>query len=175
MGLLPFQQTLLIVTRLPFEGFVVTNKGAVHGKHLLWAVTTGGGESHFEIGAHPGFDVLSQPLQATAIYCGLNWLPPFAMQRRAAMTVSPAVGENFIDPKFEERRNAVPLHRVLPDDQIGARQRLLLGGNIDIEVRIELIKRANFDAFQRPCLFKHPFIRMGMMRIRMRINYKNHR
>ncbi|MBA1933086.1 glutathione-regulated potassium-efflux system ancillary protein KefF, partial [Escherichia coli] len=23
--------------------------------------------------------VLSQPLQATAIYCGLNWLPPFAM------------------------------------------------------------------------------------------------
>lgn len=47
---------------------------ALHGKHLLWAVTTGGGESHFEIGAHPGFDVLSQPLQATAIYCGLNWL-----------------------------------------------------------------------------------------------------
>ncbi len=29
---------------------------------------------------------------------------------------------------------------VLPDDQIGARQRLLLGGNIDIEVRIELIR-----------------------------------
>ena len=52
---------------------------ALHGKHLLWAVTTGGGESHFEIGAHPGFDVLSQPLQATAIYCGLNWLPPLAM------------------------------------------------------------------------------------------------
>ncbi|CSH34965.1 Uncharacterised protein [Shigella sonnei] len=83
--------------------------------------------------------------------------------------------QNFIDPKFKKRRNAVPLHRMLPDDQIGARQRLLLGGNIDIEVRIELIKRANFDAFQRPCLFKHPFIRMGMMRIRMRINYKNHR
>ncbi|MGQ7100649.1 hypothetical protein ACUOAQ_23275 [Escherichia sp. SP-MK] len=39
-------------------------------------MTTGGGESHFEIGAHPGFDVLSQPLQATAIYCGLNWLSP---------------------------------------------------------------------------------------------------
>lgn len=98
----------------------------------------------------------------------------FAMQRRTAVTVSPAVRENFIDPKFEERWNAVPLHRVLQDDQIGARQRLLLGGNIDIEVRIELIKRANFDAFQRPCLFKHPFIRMGMMRIRMRINYEDH-
>ena len=91
------------------------------------------------------------------------------------ISVSPAVRENFIDPKFEERRNAVPLHWVLPDDQIGTRQRLLFGGNVDIEVRIELIKRANFDAFQRPCLFKHPFIRMGMMRIWMRINYKNHR
>lgn len=52
---------------------------ALHGKHLLWAVTTGGGENHFAIGSHPGFDVLSQPLQATALYCGLKWLPPFAM------------------------------------------------------------------------------------------------
>ena len=99
----------------------------------------------------------------------------FAMQRLAAVTVSPAVRQNFIDPKFEERRNAVPLHRVLPDDQIGARQRLLLGGNIDIEVGVELVERAYLHALQRPCLFKHPFIRMGMMRIRMRINYKNHR
>lgn len=32
---------------------------ALHGKHLLWAVTTGGGESHFEIGAHPGFDAVA--------------------------------------------------------------------------------------------------------------------
>lgn len=52
---------------------------ALHGKQLLWAVTTGGGENHFDIGSHPGFDVLSQPLQATALYCGLKWLPPFAM------------------------------------------------------------------------------------------------
>ncbi|HFY6561193.1 TPA: NAD(P)H-dependent oxidoreductase, partial [Salmonella enterica subsp. enterica serovar Typhimurium] len=51
----------------------------LHGKHLLWAVTTGGGENHFAIGSHPGFDVLSQPLQATALYCGLKWLSPFAM------------------------------------------------------------------------------------------------
>lgn len=46
---------------------------------MLLAVTTGGGENHFAIGSHPGFDVLSQPLQATALYCGLKWLPPFAM------------------------------------------------------------------------------------------------
>ncbi|MDF3007984.1 MAG: glutathione-regulated potassium-efflux system oxidoreductase KefF [Enterobacter kobei] len=40
---------------------------------------TGGGEHHFELGGHPGFDVLSQPLQSTALYCGLKWLPPFTM------------------------------------------------------------------------------------------------
>ena len=52
---------------------------ALRGKSLMWAVTTGGGESHFDIGAFPGFDVLSQPLQATGLYCGMKWLPPFAM------------------------------------------------------------------------------------------------
>ena len=52
---------------------------ALRGKQVMWAVTTGGGDNHFDIGSHPGFDVLSQPLQATAIYCGLNWLAPFAM------------------------------------------------------------------------------------------------
>lgn len=52
---------------------------ALHGKSMLWAVTTGGAESHFEIGSHPGFDVLAQPLEATAIYCGLKWLPPFTL------------------------------------------------------------------------------------------------
>ncbi len=51
---------------------------ALQGKSLLWAVTTGGGDQHFDIGSHPGFDVLGQPLQATALYCGMNWLPPFA-------------------------------------------------------------------------------------------------
>lgn len=50
---------------------------ALQGKSLLWAVTTGGGESHFALGDHPGFAVLGQPLQATALYCGMTWLPPF--------------------------------------------------------------------------------------------------
>ncbi|WP_058912202.1 glutathione-regulated potassium-efflux system oxidoreductase KefF [Entomohabitans teleogrylli] len=52
---------------------------ALHGKSLLWAVTTGGSEHHFDIGDYPGFEVLAQPLQATAVYCGMTWLPPFAM------------------------------------------------------------------------------------------------
>jgi len=52
---------------------------ALRNKSVLWAVTTGGDEHHFTIGSHPGFEVLAQPLQATALYCGLNWLPPFAV------------------------------------------------------------------------------------------------
>jgi putative NADPH-quinone reductase len=38
------------------------------GKSLMWAVTTGGGESHFDIGSFPGFPVLAQPLQAVSAY-----------------------------------------------------------------------------------------------------------
>ncbi len=55
------------------------NGKALQGKPLLWAVTTGGSEGHFSLGDHPGFDVLAQPLQATALYCGLTWLPPYVM------------------------------------------------------------------------------------------------
>ena len=96
------------------------------------------------------------------------------MQRRAAVTVSPAVRENFIDPKFEERWNAVPLHRVLPDNQIGSGQRGLLGGDIDIEIGVKLIERAYLYAVKHPCLLKHPLIRMRMLRIRVRINDEDH-
>lgn len=52
---------------------------ALHGKPVMWAVTTGGGEGHFELGDFPGFHVLGQPLQATALYCGMKWLPCFAI------------------------------------------------------------------------------------------------
>ena len=52
---------------------------ALKNKHLLWAVTTGGEQDHFEGGDYPGFPVLSQPLQATANYCGMHWLKPVAV------------------------------------------------------------------------------------------------
>lgn len=55
------------------------NACALHGKSLIWAVTTGGSAHHFDLGDHPGFDVLAQPLQATALYCGLQWLEPFVI------------------------------------------------------------------------------------------------
>lgn len=52
---------------------------ALSGKNLLWAVTSGGGQEAFHIGEYPCFDVLAQPLQATAIYCGMKWLPHFSV------------------------------------------------------------------------------------------------
>ncbi|WP_434575228.1 glutathione-regulated potassium-efflux system oxidoreductase KefF [Pseudomonas sp. Z3-6] len=56
-------------------------KGAtvLKDKRLLWAVTTGGEQDHFQIGAYPGFSALAQPLHATAIYCGMRWLEPVAV------------------------------------------------------------------------------------------------
>ena len=56
-------------------------KGAtvLKDKRLLWAVTTGGDQVHFQIGDYPDFAALAQPLQATAIYCGMRWLEPVAV------------------------------------------------------------------------------------------------
>ncbi|VAU69313.1 Uncharacterised protein [Klebsiella pneumoniae] len=96
------------------------------------------------------------------------------MKRVAVVSVCPTVGENFVDPQFQQRRGAVPLHRMLPDDQIGTRERLLFGGDIDIKIRIELIEGTYLYVFERPCLLKHPLIRMRMLRIGVRINYQNH-
>ncbi|WP_434603824.1 glutathione-regulated potassium-efflux system oxidoreductase KefF [Pseudomonas sp. Z4-7] len=52
---------------------------ALNGKSLLWAVTTGGEHDHFRMGAYPGFAVLAQPLQATALYCHMRWLEPLVV------------------------------------------------------------------------------------------------
>lgn len=62
------------------HGWAYGHEGnALRGKDFLWSVTTGGDKHHFDLGDHPGFDVLSQPVQATAQYCGLNWLPYFVV------------------------------------------------------------------------------------------------
>lgn len=52
------------------------NATVLKDKKLLWAVTTGGDQAHFQIGDYPGFATLAQPLHATAIYCGMRWLEP---------------------------------------------------------------------------------------------------
>lgn len=52
---------------------------ALRGKKALWAVTTGGDSHHFELGSFPDFAALAQPLEATALYCGMQWQTPFVL------------------------------------------------------------------------------------------------
>ena len=52
--------------------------GALAGKDCLWAVTTGGDEAAFSPSgrhAHPFADFVA-PVEQTARYCGMHWLPP---------------------------------------------------------------------------------------------------
>jgi len=54
---------------------------ALAGKDCLWAVTTGGDEGAFTPEgrhAHAFADFVS-PMEQTARYCGMNWLPPFVV------------------------------------------------------------------------------------------------
>ena len=70
----------LWVDKVLEHGWAYGDEGtALRGKDCLWAVTTGGDLHHFDLGDHPGFAVLAQPLQSTMVYCGMNWLPPFAV------------------------------------------------------------------------------------------------
>jgi glutathione-regulated potassium-efflux system ancillary protein KefF len=51
---------------------------ALAGKDCLWAVTAGGDEKAFSPGgrhAHPFADFVA-PMEQTARYCAMNWLPP---------------------------------------------------------------------------------------------------
>jgi len=51
------------------------------GKDCLWVTTTGGGEEAFsETGRHGHrFEAFEPAMKQTARYCGMNWLPPFAV------------------------------------------------------------------------------------------------
>ena len=98
----------------------------------------------------------------------------FPPERIAVMTICPAMREHFVDPQFQQRGCAVPLHRVLPDNQIGPGDRFLFGSDIYIEIGVELVERTDLYALQRLDLIKHPFVRMGMMRIRMGVNNEYH-
>lgn len=54
---------------------------ALHGKHCLWAVTTGGDEHAYSAaGMHEQpFANFIAPIQETARFCGMHWEPPFIL------------------------------------------------------------------------------------------------
>ena len=54
---------------------------ALHGKHCLWAPSTGGdGEAYSATGIHANaFAEFVTPVEMTARFCGMFWQPPFAV------------------------------------------------------------------------------------------------
>ena len=54
---------------------------ALHGKHCLWAPSTGGdGEAYSATGIHANaFAEFVTPVEMTARFCGMFWQPPFAL------------------------------------------------------------------------------------------------
>ena len=65
------------------RGFAYGPEGtALHGKHCLWACTTGGPpETYSAGGAHSRpFDDFIAPVEQTARFCGMHWLEPITLQ-----------------------------------------------------------------------------------------------
>ncbi len=61
-------------------------------------------------------------------------------QRSTALAIGPAVSQHLINPQLQQRRYAVPLHWMLPDNQVGLLQQLLFSSDINIKVRIEFVQ-----------------------------------
>jgi glutathione-regulated potassium-efflux system ancillary protein KefG len=60
----------------------------LHGKKLLSALTTGGGEHAYSREGHNHFTIpeLLAPLEQTARLCGMDWLPPHVLHGTVRMT-----------------------------------------------------------------------------------------
>ncbi len=65
------------------HGWAYGSRGnALQGKHLLCAVTTGGGASAYQPGGYNRFTLRQFliPLEQTAVLCKMTFLPPYAVQ-----------------------------------------------------------------------------------------------
>jgi glutathione-regulated potassium-efflux system ancillary protein KefF len=54
---------------------------ALKGKRLLWATTAGGDEAAYTERGYNHFPIsqIATPIQQTALFCGMRWLPPFVL------------------------------------------------------------------------------------------------
>ena len=62
----------------------------------------------------------------------------------ALCAVGKAVGEDLVEPVFHQAGEAVPGEGKLPDDDVGARERGLFGGDVDAVVGVEVVQFADF-------------------------------
>lgn len=68
---------------------------ALQGKHCLWAVTTGGApEAYAATGMHArAFAEFVAPIEQTARYCGMTWLPPHIVHGAHAIDAAALAAE----------------------------------------------------------------------------------
>ncbi len=54
---------------------------ALRGKHCMWVPTTGGDHDAYRAGGMHGhtFDKFVPPIEQTARFCGMHWLPPLVL------------------------------------------------------------------------------------------------
>ena len=64
----------------------------------------------------------------------------FAAKSGAAWPVSPAERQHEVNPLLHERRGVIPIHRVVPQEDVVAEQQGLLFGDVDVEVRVQLVQ-----------------------------------
>ena len=79
---------------------------------------------------------LSDPITAS----GGHAPEMLAGQRRPTGTVSPTVREYRVDPQLEQRWRAIPVGRILQDDEIGSLDGSLLGLHVDIVIGIAFVE-----------------------------------
>ena len=63
-----------------------------------------------------------------------------ALERFALVAIRPAMLQHQVHPLLQDRRRAVPEEGVLQDDDIVTHEQLLLALDVDVEVRISLVK-----------------------------------
>jgi glutathione-regulated potassium-efflux system ancillary protein KefF len=63
------------------EGWAFGSERALAGKDCLWVTTTGGGPDAFAPEGRHGhrIEAFAPPVAQTALFCGMNFLPPFVV------------------------------------------------------------------------------------------------
>ena len=101
---------------------------ALAGKSVLWVVTTGAEPSAFVSDGMHGFpfEVFTAPIEQTARFCGMSWLPPIGVEirvraehasdRNVAVGVDSNAGNRILGPgridPIAPRRRRTPKRRV---------------------------------------------------------------
>ena len=85
--------------RLLIRPMDASDGDALHGKVFLCAITAGGAEAAYRAEGYNHFTIreLLQPLEQTAMLCGMTYLPPFALFGSRTAIEEGRVGRHIAD------------------------------------------------------------------------------